>query len=100
MDSAIGDDVKRARLIELQSLQAAQTLEKNRERIGRLEPVLVEGPNNNGSAEMAGRTRGNQIVHFPGHGDMAGKTVLVRITDAFSHSLRGEVRERGGADVH
>ena len=49
---------------------------------------------------MTGRTRGNRIVNFPGKPEFIGKTVSVRITEAFLHSLRGEMEERGAADVH
>jgi tRNA-2-methylthio-N6-dimethylallyladenosine synthase len=100
MDRPVREGAKRERLWALQALQAAHTLEKNRACIGRWESVLVEGPNRNGCEEMTGRTRGNRIVHFPGRAGLIGKTVSVRIVDAFPHSLRGEVEERGGADVH
>ena len=100
MDGSVREGVKRERLQLLQALQAEHTLEKNRACIGRRERVLVEGPNSNGCEEMAGRTRGNRIVHFPGRSGLVGKTVSVRIVEAFAHSLRGEVEERGGADVH
>jgi tRNA-2-methylthio-N6-dimethylallyladenosine synthase len=100
MDRPVSEGVKRERLRALQALQAAHTLEKNRACIGRCESVLVERPNRNGCEEMTGRTRGNRIVHFPGRTGLIGKTVSVRIVEAFPHSLRGEVEERGGADVH
>jgi tRNA-2-methylthio-N6-dimethylallyladenosine synthase len=48
---------------------------------------------------MTGRTRGNRIVNFPGRAGLIGKTVSVRIVEAFPHSLRGEIEEQGGADV-
>ncbi|MDO9230732.1 MAG: tRNA (N6-isopentenyl adenosine(37)-C2)-methylthiotransferase MiaB [Syntrophales bacterium] len=100
MDRPVCEGVKRERLRALQALQAAHTLEKNRACVGRWESVLVEGQNRNGCEEMTGRTRGNRIVHFPGRTGLIGKTVSVRIGEAFAHSLRGEVEERGGADVH
>jgi tRNA-2-methylthio-N6-dimethylallyladenosine synthase len=100
MERPVGEGVKRERLSVLQALQAEHTLEKNRACIGRREPVLVEGANPNGSEEMTGRTRGNRIVHFPGRDGLIGKTVSIRIVEAFPHSLRGEAEERGGADVH
>ncbi len=92
--------VKRERLRILQALQAEHTLEKNRACVGQAEKVLVEGPSKKESGEMTGRTRGNRIVNFPGERELIGKTVSVRITEAFLHSLRGEMEERGGADVH
>jgi len=100
MDRPVRESVKRERLGALQVLQAAHTLEKNHACIGRRESVLVEGPSRNGCEDMTGRTRGNRIVNFPGRTGLIGKTVSVRIVEAFPHSLRGEVEERGGTDVH
>jgi tRNA-2-methylthio-N6-dimethylallyladenosine synthase len=100
MDRPVCDSVKWERLRMLQTLQEEHTLEKNRSCVRRLEEVLVEGPSRNGSEDMTGRTRGNRIVNFPGTTGLIGKTISVRIVEAFPHSLRGEMEERGGADVH
>jgi len=100
MDRPVCDSVKRERLRMLQTLQEEHTLEKNRACVRRLEEVLVEGPSRNGSEDMTGRTRGNRIVNFSGTTGLIGKTISVRIVEAFPHSLRGEAEERGGADVH
>jgi tRNA-2-methylthio-N6-dimethylallyladenosine synthase len=100
MDRPVCDGVKRERLRTLQTLQGRHTLEKNLAYVGRLEAVLVEGPSRNGCEDMMGRTRGNRIVNFPGTTGLIGKIISVRIVEAFLHSLRGEMEERGGADVH
>jgi tRNA-2-methylthio-N6-dimethylallyladenosine synthase len=100
MDGSVSEHVKRERLRILQSLQEEHTQEKNRACVGRREEVLVEGPSRNESEEMTGRTRGNRIVNFPGTTALIGQTVSVRIVEALPHSLRGEMEERGGADVH
>ncbi|MBU4370695.1 MAG: tRNA (N6-isopentenyl adenosine(37)-C2)-methylthiotransferase MiaB [Proteobacteria bacterium] len=100
MDRPVHEGVKRERLRALQALQEEHTLDKNRACVGRRETVLVEGPSRNGCEDMTGRTRGNRIVNFPGRTGLIGKTVSVRIVEAFAHSLRGEVEERGGADAH
>jgi tRNA-2-methylthio-N6-dimethylallyladenosine synthase len=97
MDGTPDEKVKRERLRTLQSLQEEHTLERNRALIGKLEEVLVEGPSRNSPREMTGRTRGNGIVNFPGDGTLIGRTVPVRIVEAFLHSLRGEEEERGGS---
>jgi tRNA-2-methylthio-N6-dimethylallyladenosine synthase len=68
--------------------------------VGRVETVLVEGPSKNEREEMKGRTRGNGIVNFPGERDLIGRNASVLITEAFLHSLRGEMKEKEGEDVH
>jgi tRNA-2-methylthio-N6-dimethylallyladenosine synthase len=100
MDNKVSSSVKRERLRILQDLQAEHTLEKNRACIGRTEEVLVEGPSKKESREMTGRTRGNRIVNFEGKRQLIGTTVFVRITQAFPHSLRGEMEAKGATDVH
>jgi tRNA-2-methylthio-N6-dimethylallyladenosine synthase len=100
MDRPVREGVKRERLRTLQALQEEHTLEKNRACVGRREEVLVEGPSRNGYEDMMGRTRTNRIVNFRGTTGLVGKIVSVRIVEAFLHSLRGEMEERGGADVH
>ena len=99
MDRPVCDRIKRERLRTLQTLQQEHTLEKNQACVRRVEEVMVEGPSRNGNGDMTGRTRGNRIVNFPGTKDLIGKTVSVRIEEAFPHSLRGEMEERGGTDV-
>jgi tRNA-2-methylthio-N6-dimethylallyladenosine synthase len=100
MDGQVSPDVKRQRLTLLQALQTEHTLEKNRACLGRMETLLVEGPSRNSPRDMTGRTRGNRIVNFRGEKGLVGKTVCVRITEAFLHSLRGDMEERGVGDVH
>jgi tRNA-2-methylthio-N6-dimethylallyladenosine synthase len=53
--------------------------------------VLVEGTSRKSSRDVMGRTRANKIVNFTGDRDIVGKTVRVRIVEAFLHSLRGEL---------
>lgn len=85
------EQVKIRRLIELQGLQAEITLRKNQAEVGQLREVLVEGPSKNGGRQMSGRTQQNRVVNFEGPSELTGHTVIVKIVDAFSHSLRGEL---------
>jgi tRNA-2-methylthio-N6-dimethylallyladenosine synthase len=90
-DGKVGPDEKRRRLIELQSLQDRHTQEKNDRLVGKTVEVLVEGPSRNTSRDVMGRTRTNKIVNFTGGDNLVGRTVRVRIVEAFLHSLRGEM---------
>lgn len=85
--------VKRERLQLVQSLQEEHTLEKHRALVGNIEEILVEGMSKNSQTDMTGRTRTNKIVNFRGNHELIGKAVHVRITDAYLHSLRGELTE-------
>ncbi len=70
-------------------------LARHRDRIGRVEEVLVEGPSKKGAGVVTGRTRQNKLVHFaPGDAAVpAGSYAGVRIVDAAPHFLRGELVE-------
>jgi tRNA-2-methylthio-N6-dimethylallyladenosine synthase len=91
LEGKVNPDEKRKRLIELQALQDRHTREKNDATVGKAVEVLVEGMSRNTSRDVMGRTRTNKIVNFAGGRDLVGKTVRVRIVEAFLHSLRGEM---------
>ena len=93
LDGKVSAEEKRRRLIELQALQDRHTQEKNSALVGRTVEVLVEGTSRNTPRDVSGRTRSNKIVNFAGGRDLAGKTVRVRVVEAFLHSLRGEMQD-------
>jgi len=91
LDQKVSACVKRERLQCLQALQEQHTLEKNRDLEGRIQDVLVEGRSRNCRSDVTGRTRSNKIVNFEGGIELTGSIVPVRITDAYLHSLRGNL---------
>ena len=62
----IPDDVKHERLERLVAVVQRIAAERNAERIGRVEEVLVEGPSRTDPALLRGRTRRNTTVNFAG----------------------------------
>ena len=82
-------EVKNRRLTELQELIKRQALEKNRERVGKVEEVLVEGFSPKGT-ELYGRTPDNKPVAVAGGEELIGKTVKVEITEASPFFLKGK----------
>jgi len=87
----VSECVKRDRLRMVQALQERHTIERNRAMVGKNEEILVEAISKNSREDMAGRTRTNKIVNFKGNYELIGKTISVTITDAYLHSLRGEL---------
>ena len=85
------------KLKRLQHLQA--TIEANVQRIsdsrvGTVQRILVERAARKDPTELAGRTECNRVVNFPGGPNrdrLIGQMVDVRITQAYPHSLRGEL---------
>ena len=86
--------VKKERLQRLQALIHEQASAISAAMVGGVEPVLVEGPSKKNPDELAGRTENNRVVNFPGHPRLIGQFVDIEITEALSHSLRGQVATR------
>ncbi len=93
-------EVKKERLQRLNDLVAEIALEKNKAYEGKIVEVLVEGESKKNPNVLAGYTRGNKLVNFIGPKSAIGQLVHVRITEAKTWTLRGEmVREDKQAEV-
>jgi tRNA-2-methylthio-N6-dimethylallyladenosine synthase len=94
-------EIKLERLHRLQSLINEQAAAISNAMIGTVQRILVEKPSRRDPGELAGRTENNRIVNFTGQPRLIGQMVDVRITQAFSNSLRGEIvtRETSGENV-
>ncbi len=91
-------EIKKQRLEIVQNLQHDISLRKNREKIGSVEEILVEGRSKLRQGQIMGRTRTNRIVNTRGADSLAGKMVDARIIGASANSLLGElvaVHQRG-----
>jgi tRNA-2-methylthio-N6-dimethylallyladenosine synthase len=85
----VPDDIKKDRIERLVEVVQRVALERNRERVGRTEEVLVEGPSRTDPALLRGRTRRNTTVNFTGT-SAPGSLVAVQIEDATSTTLKGQ----------
>jgi tRNA-2-methylthio-N6-dimethylallyladenosine synthase len=92
----VPDAVKHERLELLVGRVQRRAAERNAERVGRIEEVLVEGPSRTDPTLMRGRTRRNTTVNFLGDVD-PGNLVDVLVEDATSTTLRGRVASRVAA---
>jgi tRNA-2-methylthio-N6-dimethylallyladenosine synthase len=88
MPSQVPDEVKRERIEHLIGVVQRVAESRNRDRIGRVEEVLVEGPSRTDPSVFRGRTRRNTTVNFSGPGE-PGDLVLIEIEGATSTTLRG-----------
>src|SRR5215218_205759 len=88
MPDQIPEDVKRERIQRLIEVVQRVAEARNRERIGCVEEVLVEGPSRTDASLLRGRTRRNTTVNFAGTAP-AGELVRVTIEAATSTTLKG-----------
>jgi len=83
--------VKKQRLARLQQDISSRAEKYSRAMIGTVQRVLVEGPSRKSEIQMSGRTENNRVTNFNGSAALVGRFVDVKITEAFSNSLQGEI---------
>jgi tRNA-2-methylthio-N6-dimethylallyladenosine synthase len=94
VDDFVPAEVVAERFERLRVVVERSGLQKHRERIGRVEEIVVEGPSKKDPSITTGRTRQNKLVHFAATGEATlrpGTFADVRITDAGPHHLLGEL---------
>lgn len=87
----VDEEVKKERFQRLLELQNRISLEQNQALLHTVQEVLVEGVSKTNAERLTGRTRGNKIVVFPGGEELIGQLVQVKICEAPTFFLIGEV---------
>ncbi len=88
----VPEEVKKRRLEEIIRLQNQVSYKHNIADIGKIFKVLIEGNSKRSNQEFKGRNSQNKMIVFPKKGDFKpGDYVNVRVTDATSATLRGEI---------
>ena len=86
-------EVKLARLQELQAALAAGARAISQSMVGSRQRVLVDGESKKNAGELAARSDSNRVVDFPGAHALIGRFAEVTITEARSHALRGALAD-------
>jgi tRNA-2-methylthio-N6-dimethylallyladenosine synthase len=84
-------EVKQRRFNCLVALQNRISLEKNKDLVSETAEVFVERKSRRDPKILAGRTRTNKIVNFPGSQGLMNTFVDVRIIEAGTFSLKGRL---------
>jgi tRNA-2-methylthio-N6-dimethylallyladenosine synthase len=92
-DRYVDHQVSVERMERLRVVVERSSHRRNRDRIGRVEEVIVEGPSKRDPAVLTGRTRQNKLVHFAAGPIRTGSYATVEVTDAGLSWLRGELLE-------
>ncbi|TJZ71713.1 tRNA (N6-isopentenyl adenosine(37)-C2)-methylthiotransferase MiaB [Chitiniphilus eburneus] len=90
----VPQDLKTRRLMRLQARIEELAQQVNRDMVGTVQRVLVEGHARKNAQELAGRTDNNRIVNFEGPARLINQFAEVLITEALPHSLRGRIVTR------
>ncbi len=91
MEDNVPMEVKQKRLTRLNERWNAYALEKNKKYEGKIVDVLVDGPSKKNESAYSGYTDTNKLVNFTGEGVQSGDIVKVKITQARTWSLHGEL---------
>ena len=86
----VSEEDKGRRLQTIIALQEARSGEINRQLVGTLTEVLVEGPARRREGWLAGKTPQFKTAVFPAGDARAGEIVSVRIAQSTAHTLLGE----------
>ncbi|MFN7119841.1 MAG: tRNA (N6-isopentenyl adenosine(37)-C2)-methylthiotransferase MiaB, partial [Saprospiraceae bacterium] len=88
----VPEEVKKRRLDEVIRLQNQLSYQHNVADIGKTFKVLIEGDSKRSDQEFKGRNSQNKMIVFPKQASLQpGDYVTVRVTDATSATLRGEI---------
>jgi tRNA-2-methylthio-N6-dimethylallyladenosine synthase len=88
MGDQVPEELKQERVERLIEVVQRIAAERNRERLGRIEQVLVEGPSRTDPSVLRGKTRRTTTVNFSGAAQ-PGELVDVRVEGATSTTLKG-----------
>lgn len=89
----IAEEEKIRRLNEIIALQNQLSLASNKRDVGKTFEVLVEGYSKRSREQMCGRTQQNKMIVFPKGNTKPGDFVMVRVLEATSATMLGEIVE-------
>ncbi|HCR90726.1 MAG TPA: tRNA (N6-isopentenyl adenosine(37)-C2)-methylthiotransferase MiaB [Prolixibacteraceae bacterium] len=94
LDDDVPEETKIRRLNEIIALQNKISLKNNRDDVGKIFEVLVEGTSKKDKDELFGRSSQNKVVVFPKKNYRKGDYVQVKISRCTQTTLIGETIEK------
>ena len=89
MENQIDEQIKHKRFDKLKALVESQIEERNKEYVGTIQKVLVEGTSKNNDKMLTGRTDSNKVVVFEGDKSLIGKMAKLKIISEHMWYLKG-----------
>ena len=89
MENQIPEEVKEARNQDLLAVVNEIAIRKNRDLVGSVQEVLLEGPSKTNAARLSGRTSQNKPVMVDAAPDLAGEILPIRIEESTGFTLYG-----------
>lgn len=86
----INEEVKKRRLNEIIQRQTSHSLLRNKQDVGKVHRVLIEGPSKRSADFVQGRNTANKVVVFPREQFKKGQYVNVLVTECTGATLIGK----------
>ena len=93
MENQVLEEIKHRRFDKLKALYEEIISENNKEYIGTVQKILVEGYSKTNEEFLTGRTDSNKVVIFDGNNELIGKNIYVKIISEHMWYLKGEVEK-------
>ena len=93
MDTQVPEEIKHQRFDRLKALYEDILAENNKEYIGTVQRILVEGYSKTNEEFLTGRTDTNKVVIFKGDSKLIGKIIDIEIVSEHMWYLKGECKE-------
>ena len=90
MENQIPEDIKHKRFDRLKQLVESQISERNKEYVGTVQKILVEGRSKTNDNMLTGRSDSNKVVILEGCDELVGKMVEIKIVSEHMWYLKGE----------
>ena len=91
MENQVPEDIKHKRFDRLKQLVEGQIAERNKEYVGTVQKILVEGRSKTNNSMLTGRTDSNKVVIFEGNDNLIGKMVEIKMVSEHMWYLKGEI---------
>lgn len=91
MEEQVDEEVKKDRLHRLMDMQTQISRDESEKYVGKTVKILVEKKTDRSEKLFSGRTDSNKIVLFSGNEEMIGKFINVKIYEAKTWTIYGEV---------
>ena len=90
MENQVDENIAHVRFDKLKKLYEELVEERNKEYIGTIQNVLVEGKSKTNENMLTGRSEFNKVVVFEGKNELIGKMVKIKIISEHMWYLKGE----------
>ena len=91
MENQVPEEIKHRRFDRLKALYEEIIEENNKEYIGTVQEIVVEGYSKTNDKLLTGRTDSNKVVIFEGDSSLIGKIAKIKIISEHMWYLRGEI---------